>query len=219
MEKPARSKGKIFSFIAGATPISPGPEKRSENWSKFKANHPCKGFSGPIISIIPAEARRKSRSGSFDAAEPTSPKVSCMGQIKHKHKKLKNKNQKKLIVRSKTLSSPPDFHESSTGEVKKKKPFSGIRRIFRNRKSDNSDAVFDDSDREVTVQVQGREQPSLGQMKRFTSGRDSLANFDWTAQVPAASNDRKYHSDEERDGGESDDEDGIIIYHSAPINS
>ncbi|XP_042508256.1 uncharacterized protein At1g76070-like [Macadamia integrifolia] len=218
MEKPARSKGKIFSFIPGATsvsfhnpPISPGPEKRPENWNKFKAN-PGKGFSGPIISIIPAEARRKSRSGSFDVTEPTSPKVSCMGQIKHKHKKLKNK--KKNTVKSKSLPSPRDFYklESSPGEAKKK-PSSAIRRIFGIRRSDHSDVP----DREEeAVQVQGKA-TSLGQMKRFTSGRNSLANFDWTAHMPAASDDRNYHSDEERGGGGESDEDGVIIPHSAPI--
>ncbi|KAJ4967008.1 hypothetical protein NE237_018857 [Protea cynaroides] len=227
MEKPSRSKGNLLTHTgagarAGAAsltfhnpPISPNRDMRPENFSRFKANTSNKGFS-----LIPAEARRKSRNGSFDATEPTSPKVSCMGQIKHKHKKLKNKNQKKLkstrdscklesspreekkkpssaiLINSSTLSTRRDFCklESSTKE-EKKKPSSTILRIFRNKKSDNSDVVFDDPDKEASVQIQDRA-PSLGQMKRFASGHDYLANFDWTAQTPVASDDQNYHSDE-----------------------
>ena len=55
-----------------------------------------KGSSSPIVSLIPKEARRKSKSGSFDVREPASPKVSCMGQIKSKKKKKETVSKPKL---------------------------------------------------------------------------------------------------------------------------
>ncbi|KAJ4963322.1 hypothetical protein NE237_023261 [Protea cynaroides] len=233
MEKQVRSRGKnIFPFLPGAITfrkpqISPGHDKKPENRSKYRTNA-GKSFSGPITSIIPVEARRKSRNGSFDGAEPTSPKVSCMGQIIQKHKKLKDKHKnlkkqshKMVIFKSKPALSPRDSneHESSPRDAKKKL-LPGILRFLQNKKSD-SDAVIDDSDKNRGVQDKA---PSLGQMKQLASGRISLSNFDWTAHVP--SDDRNYHSDEEGGGGGGggggrsdgeDDEDDIIIPHSAPI--
>ncbi|KAJ4965723.1 hypothetical protein NE237_017572 [Protea cynaroides] len=51
--------------------------------------------------------------------------------------------------------------ESSTKEEKKKPPFA-ILKIFRNKKSDDSDVLFDDPDKEAPVQIQDRA-PSLSQ--------------------------------------------------------
>ncbi|KAG1359461.1 hypothetical protein COCNU_08G009070 [Cocos nucifera] len=63
------------------------------------------------------------------------------------------------------------------------------------------------------VALAGREPSTLGQMKRFTSGRETLRNFDWRKaerRQEAATGDREEsYSDEESD----DEED----YHSAPI--
>ena len=60
--------------------------------------------------------------------------------------------------------------------------------------------------------------PCLSQMKRFTSGRNSLGDFDWTVEIsPVEHRDvRNYYSDEER--GESDkEEEEVIIPFSAPM--
>ena len=46
--------------------------------------------------------------------------------------------------------------------------------------------------------------PPVEQLRKFTSGRDWLADFDW----------RKVHDDSEVD---DDDEDEVIVPHSAPI--
>ncbi|GFS36010.1 hypothetical protein Acr_00g0043370 [Actinidia rufa] len=55
--------------------------------------------------------------------------------------------------------------------------------------------------------------PSLSQIKRFTSGRDSLAGFDWMAQIAPAEGDQgNYYSDEDSDGEEE-----VIVPFSAPI--
>lgn len=215
-------------------PFSPSKEKRSSD-----ATHKIrKGFSGPMISLIPAEARYKSRSSSFAAHEPTSPKISCMGQIKHKKKMCSSnkQNHKSLPPRDhqfishstpleqinnskkpKVFKSTQSFTEvkktnervlksvQSFNEEKKKKGIV-IRNIFARpavKKGDNS------VDRA----------PSLGQIQRFSSGRNSLSNFDWTAVQIApveTDHDRNYHSEEE---GESDreEEDDYKIAFSAPI--
>ncbi|PIN01528.1 hypothetical protein CDL12_25964 [Handroanthus impetiginosus] len=210
---PSKSKNKILKFLPKAAhaavsfqnpPFSPGRDKRPDivNSQKLKT-HMSKGFSGPVVSMIPAEARRKSKN--FETQEPTSPKVSCMGQIKHKHK----------ICRKKQASLPRDFKPNENSETRpagpgsklKKKP-SGIQKIFgAGRKSDASNA-------------QGKPPlpdrvPSLSQMRRFASSRDTFANFDWTTAQIAPEEDRYSYSDDDR--GYSDGEDEVIIPFSAPI--
>ncbi|XP_068640937.1 uncharacterized protein At1g76070 [Aristolochia californica] len=190
MEKTAKSKSGIFSFIFLNQPFSPGRDK-------FRAG---KGFSGPIISIIPAEARRKTRNGSFDAQEPTSPKVSCIGQIKHKKKIYKGK-----------CAAPPAVKEKS----KKGKSYSAIGKIFRGGKPGRrSDADKD----EVEVEVQVRA-PSLGQMRKFSSGREAFRDFDFRAtdRGAALSRQRGYYSDEEQREDSDDDEDDFMVTHSGPL--
>ena len=49
-----------------------------------------------IPLLIPAEARRKLKDGGINFQEPTSPEVSCMGQIKHK--KIKKGSKTMLSV-------------------------------------------------------------------------------------------------------------------------
>uniref|UniRef100_A0A5B7BNF0 Uncharacterized protein n=1 Tax=Davidia involucrata TaxID=16924 RepID=A0A5B7BNF0_DAVIN len=88
--------------------------------------HVGRGFFDPIISIIPAEARRKPKNSSFEAQEPTSPKVSCMGQIK---RKMKIKKTKQIVV-----LLPKDFKPVSSPSEAKKKPsiLNSIRNMFSN---------------------------------------------------------------------------------------
>ncbi|XP_041021805.1 uncharacterized protein At1g76070-like [Juglans microcarpa x Juglans regia] len=230
MEKQAKPKNKILKFLPRAAsavvvsfqnpPFSPSRDKRlSEIYtSKLKAahHHAGRGFSGPIISIIPHEARRKPKNGdtsSFETQEPTSPKVSCMGQIKHK----------KTIKKAKLIASLPRDHQlkaavSSSSPRDLKKHASAIRRIFSTgaktgRKSDAS-APADQKPAHDRA-------PSLSQMKRFSSRRDSLPGFEWTAQImPIDKVDhRNYYSDEEREQEEDqeEEEDQVIIPFSAPI--
>eukprot|EP00268_Persea_americana_P022829 TRINITY_DN22626_c0_g1_i1.p1 TRINITY_DN22626_c0_g1~~TRINITY_DN22626_c0_g1_i1.p1 ORF type:complete len:242 (+),score=53.83 TRINITY_DN22626_c0_g1_i1:169-894(+) len=202
MEK-TRSKISIFSFLPKATsfsfsnhPFSPSHDKRQENLSKFKANA-GRGFSGPIVSIIPAEARRKAKNGSFDGQEPTSPKVSCIGQIK----------QKKKICKPKCNSPPPK-------QAHKKLQFK-IGRIFHGARRTSKPDV-EDTPSPAPVPA-----PSLGQLRRFTSGRSVFADFDWKAPGGDVSSHRGYYSDEERDGRDHDDDDDddhdFAVPHSAPL--
>lgn len=61
----------------------------------------------PFVSILPPEARRKKKNGSFDAREPTSPKVSCMGHVK----KTTPSNPKRRV------SSPPPQPQPTMRDV------------------------------------------------------------------------------------------------------
>lgn len=156
-----------------------------------------------MVSIIPVEARRKS---GMDHQEPSSPKVSCIGQIKHKkkhkrqhHQKIRSDENEKLptkkdYARSLTTPSPfQDTRSSNSGSV--------IGKIFHGRRSD---ASADKSSR-----LREEDAPSLGQMKRFASGRETLSDFNWTTSqvVPKYCLDNDYEDDDEE----------IIIPFSAPI--
>ncbi|XP_059636645.1 uncharacterized protein At1g76070 [Cornus florida] len=222
-QKPPNSKSKLLKFLPKAASVvrfqnpTNFSSPRSDNTHKLKTN--CgRGFSGPIISMIPMEARRKSKNSSFEAQEPTSPKISCMGQIKHKHKQRHSNNNNNVKKTKKIVSLPKDFKTvSSQPEVKKKLSSSStIRNIFggvkSRRKSDHS------ADHHKPPAVPDRA-PGLSQMRRFASSRDTFANFDWTAPqvAPVDSDHRNYYSSDE-DRGESDgEEEEVVIPFSAPI--
>ncbi|KAJ6411957.1 hypothetical protein OIU84_005093 [Salix udensis] len=62
--------------------------------------------------------------------------------------------------------------------------------------------------------------PSLSQMKRFASGRDTLAGFDWTAHqiAPVEFDHSDYYSDEEKvDRFEEEEHEKVTIPFSAPM--
>ncbi|MCD7457139.1 hypothetical protein HAX54_034327 [Datura stramonium] len=208
-EKPAKSKKNIIlKFLPKAAaaaasavtfqnhPFSPGREKRFHH-------HNHKGFSGPIISIIPAEARSR-KSNNETNQEPTSPKVSCIGQIKQR-KKQKNKIIKTPVVILEKIPS------------KKKSSRSNFRNLFqRGRKSD---ADHDDVSLSSSHDVQNRA-PCLSHMKRFASGREgNLSNFDWKNVQITPEDHRKYYSDDDREDycDEDDEQEEVVIPFSAPI--
>ncbi|XVF15980.1 hypothetical protein REPUB_Repub09cG0202500 [Reevesia pubescens] len=120
-----------------------------------------KGSSGPI-SLIPKEARRRSKNGSFDAREPGSPKVSCMGQVKCKKKK------KETVSKPKLAPPPP---QAFPDEVKRKSfmMLKVLKRTKRGHKSDVSNAEADVA--EIA--------PSLRQIKQFSSAPGTLSDFNW----------------------------------------
>lgn len=151
------------------------------------------------VSIVPPEARRKSRSWSFDTREPTSPKVSCMGHINNKKKNCNNKI--KLVLPPKEQSNPVP------GKLKKNPFF--IYKIFqgsnnRRKKSGSTDDKQPGVDRA----------PCLTQMKRFASGRDEFMNFDWRVLAIAVAPDNQNHSS---DHDKKEDQEKTILPFSAPI--
>ncbi|MQM12044.1 hypothetical protein Taro_044954 [Colocasia esculenta] len=189
---PPRSKGsKILKFLPKATsfsvpkpPYSPGRDR---------GHH--RGFSGPIISIVPAEARRKPAGrGGYETPEPTSPKVSCIGQIKHKKK---------------AAASRP--RGPSPSRAPEKKPRFAIGRLFGGRGRRAGERAEKPPLPPARVAAPA---PALGHLRRFASGRDALANFDWRASRVAD------ESGEEDSGcfyDYEDSDDEVFIPHSAPI--
>ncbi|XP_072980049.1 uncharacterized protein At1g76070-like [Typha angustifolia] len=149
MEKSSRSVGtNIFAFLGKPAPISV---------------YHNKGFSGPIVPLIPMEARRSKekdrRGGNFETEEPTSPKVSCMGQIKHK----------KMACKLKQRPPPPARRDQ-------KRVSFAVPKIFFRRKARPMHRVGDEERQKVRM-VRA---PSIARMRRYASGRESaLRNFDW----------------------------------------
>ncbi|OIT38715.1 PREDICTED: uncharacterized protein At1g76070-like [Nicotiana attenuata] len=207
MEKPCMSKKKtIFKLLPKAAaaavfilqnahaPFSPSREQRLATDYHHK-NHHYKGFAGPIISVIPADQSGRNKS------EPSSPKVSCIGQIKHNKKKMLNssssKNLQKHHVKKKSVSS--------FGNI-----FAGKAKLLPGRKSD----VSADN---IIAKLPDRA-PCLSQMKRFASGREPLTKFDWRSiQITAEDRDLKYYTDDEDRGYSEDEEDEFNIGFPAPI--
>lgn len=130
---------------------------------------PTKTHSGKILPgpIIPVEARL--RPNKSLAREPSSPKISCMGQIKHKKK---NGAKQVKARREKHASLPKDFN------VGKGEPIRG-RHVFDKQTGRKSDAGL------------GERAPSLSRMKRFASGREPIGKFDWTAEISPTGGDEK----------------------------
>ncbi|KAL2346211.1 hypothetical protein Fmac_000211 [Flemingia macrophylla] len=183
-------------------PFSPGKDHKSK----------------PTVSMIPREARRKSRdrgNNGIDeiySQEPISPKISCMGQIKHKKKaKAKSTNVPK---KAKNVAS-----SNTSRDVEVKKHVSTFQKMLlfnggakpksEGRKSNASapgDINKDDAARA----------PHVSQMRRFSSGRDALADFDWKAAPEAEEID--CYSDEYRvESSDGEEEEEVMIPFSAPI--
>ncbi|KAF7140211.1 hypothetical protein RHSIM_Rhsim06G0012200 [Rhododendron simsii] len=201
MEKP-KSRNKFLKFLPRA---ASAVRFQNPPFSPDKLKHLTgKGFSGQFMSIIPAEARGKPKNSTtttFEVQEPTSPKVSCMGQIKHK-KKIKNE---------KPTVQPKDHVKSVSAQFEEKKntTTSFQKKLSSSMKPQGrkSDASFDQT------RLPDRA-PSLSQMRRFASGRDAIREFDWGDQVKATDEDfGDYYSGEESEGEERED----FVPFSAPI--
>ncbi|XP_051150882.1 uncharacterized protein At1g76070-like [Andrographis paniculata] len=182
-------------------PFSPRRDKRTDgNAHKHKYHFSKGGFSGPIM--IPAEARGRWRNSG--TPEPSSPKVSCIGQIKYR----RNLSRKKHDSRSRETVKSGKSKKIKAAPARKP---SGIMKIFSSGRK--SDAAIEHM-RPPAVDSP----PRLGQLRKFASSRDgTLANFDWSAAqiAPEENHDREFYSDGEKEF--SDWEDDVIIPFSAPI--
>ncbi|XVE82423.1 hypothetical protein DITRI_Ditri16bG0003600 [Diplodiscus trichospermus] len=160
MEKQVKQRNKILAFLPKAASAV-----------TFQVSPPIspvgKGLTaGPVVSLIPKEAPRKSKNGSFDAREPTSPKVSCMGQIKCKKKKIQT------VAGKPKLASPPPPPQTFPEEVKIRKRSMMLKVLKGTKLGHKSDVP--NAEAEVAERV-----PSLGQMKHFSRARGTLSDFDW----------------------------------------
>ncbi|KAL8240071.1 hypothetical protein R6Q59_013426 [Mikania micrantha] len=220
----SKSKNTILKFLPRATssvsfqnpPIySPAKEKRSSE--KLHKSHLGIGFSGPMVSMINTDDTRriiKTISDHTLVFEPTSPRVSCMGQIKCKHKragKPQLAGKKPPTGADKVLRITAPEEPSKTGSKSKKKL--GFKKLFGGLTPGSGGRRKSNTGKKNTkVPLYLEKAPSLGTMKRFSSGRDKLSDFDWKKEGAAMdSGDRRYDSDEE-----SDDE-RVIAPSSAPV--
>ncbi|CDY71911.1 BnaAnng39270D, partial [Brassica napus] len=143
-------------------------------------------FSGPITPLLPTAASRARRrtKNAVVFAEPTSPKVSCIGQIKLANKskcpETKTRERKNLKTASSRL-----VKEAGKGN------WSKLKRLFSmgSRKS-NYVAVSAASEPPISA-VEAVAAPSLCKMKKFASSREALGGFDWTAEIKRYSSDDK----------------------------
>ncbi|TKY57597.1 hypothetical protein E2542_SST14647 [Spatholobus suberectus] len=205
-EKQSKLRSKILKILPKAAaavtfqnlPFSPGRDH------KFKHSGGKGFFSGPMI---PDEARRKPKDGGVETQEPTSPKISCMGQIKHKKKHVKKGGAKSMSMPTRAIDSASSTPRDTEEKKQKQKHASKFQKMLfhagkpKTVSSKKSDAVADTA-------------PPLGHMRRFASGRETFSNFDWKAQI--APEERDCYSDCD-DRVESDAEDEVIIPFSAPI--
>ncbi|KAI3797310.1 hypothetical protein L1987_32566 [Smallanthus sonchifolius] len=195
----AKSKNTILKFLPKSSVSFQNPQIYSPSREKRSLDKPHKsnlgiGFSGPLVSKIPADTRRKIKNDYAVVYEPTSPRVSCMGQVKCKNKKDKpQRGGNRPPTASNVLRLT-----SGTPESKKKL---GFRKIFAGVTPSGSSGK------------KSSKAPSLGTMKRFSSGRDKFSNIDWTKEAAVMdSGGRRYDSDEE-----SDDEHVVVVPSSAPV--
>ncbi|GJN40594.1 hypothetical protein PR202_gb29832 [Eleusine coracana subsp. coracana] len=175
-------------------------------------------FSGPIVvSIVPPEARRgggrrrqSSSSSGYRTPEPSSPKVSCIGQIK------RSKSKKKVnpaCCKNGVCPLPPRPPAVPAEAARCKPKRSLVKRVLFRRSSSRSRSSSTSS-RSIGRKGVVATDPAplapapggLGQMKRFTSGRAAFQDFDWEAETRA-----RFEDDEE------EEEDEGFVAHSAPL--
>lgn len=151
-------------------PISPGRDiKRPGDYSaRARRSFSGRGYSGPMISIVPKEAREKKRDSGFESQEPTSPKVSCIGQVKLKKKMSKAKVKEKDRTGDRDRDRPvlrineiKSEHSSLRG-VKALQ----LKKFFTISREKKPAQTVSDSEFIPEAGV-----PSLGRLKRFSSGR------------------------------------------------
>ncbi|KAI9109717.1 hypothetical protein K1719_019347 [Acacia pycnantha] len=169
MEKLAELKSKFLKFLPRQPVASIHKSSLSPSGSVAGNRSPCRNN----VSIIPKEARRKLRSSSFGAREPSSPKVSCMGDVDQLMKRKKKKKKKK---KKKTCT-----HQS--GDEKSDKKEKMLPWIFKGSGGDhhqrNSGKALDlGLGEKEKAQHNTESVPSLGTVKKFASGRGTLADFD-----------------------------------------
>lgn len=80
--------------------LSPGrSEKFRESSSRRLRSNGSKGQSSPMFPILPYNLTGRKKNGSFETQEPSSPKVTCIGQVRVKSKQKKRFHKPKSSER------------------------------------------------------------------------------------------------------------------------
>ncbi|KAJ0257450.1 Syringolide-induced protein [Hirschfeldia incana] len=190
---------KALTIGHGAAPFSPVRDYRHHRTISTASRGYF--FSSPITPLLPTSARARRRTKSSGVvAEPTSPKVSCIGQIKLAKSKCPEKRAPKNLE---TASSPLVKEEGKGGWSKLKRLFSPRRSPSRKSSSTASTVVIE----HPVVAVEAVAAPSLGEMKRFATSRETLGGFDWKVEMKRQEEESR--SDHRR-GYSSDDEEEVV---------
>ncbi|KAJ0237502.1 hypothetical protein HA466_0248860 [Hirschfeldia incana] len=149
-------------------------------------------FSSPITPLLPTAAARARRRTKHAVvfAEPTSPKVSCIGQIK--------------------LSKCPESRNRATKDLKPT-PFNIVSKLkclfsMVSRKTNNT-AVSAASEPPISAVEAVTAAPSLCKMKKFASSREALVGYDWAVEIKREESRSDHHH---RRGYSSDDKETKI---------
>ncbi|OEL35730.1 hypothetical protein BAE44_0003251 [Dichanthelium oligosanthes] len=200
------------------------PSSSRSNGGRSSFNH-RNAFSGPIVSIVPPEARggrgggssrTKQRSG-YRTPEPSSPKVSCIGQIKRSGSRRQKKVNPSCGKNGGACPLPPRHPTAAAAEgtkpcarprgslVKRMSFFRRSRSRSRSRSSSKGDGCGNGKGSSCALPA-APAPAGLGQMKRFTSGRAAFQDFDWREEERRS-----------RDSEEEEEEDEGFVAHSAPL--
>lgn len=217
-------------------PISPGRDinRPGDYCIRGRNSFSSRGYSGPMISIIPQEVRGKKKDSGFESQEPTSPKVSCIGQVKLRKKKGHSKVKAKVKEKDTDQSGDRPKEIGSERCSPRGAKTSQLKKFFFISR-DNKKPEQPLSDSESTGEAVA---PSLGQLKRFSCGRDtggSLANVfqdllqgdstcsptnkseDSGDEKRSASDDREVENPRNED--RSKKKSPVLISHSGPLLS
>ncbi|KAF8053664.1 hypothetical protein N665_1387s0021 [Sinapis alba] len=194
---------KALSIGHSATPFSPVRDFRHQR-TVSTANRGY-FFSSPLTPLLPTSARGRRRTKSNGVvAEPTSPKVSCIGQIKLAKSKCPEKKNTRATKNLKTSSSSLVKEESKGGWSKLKRLFSTGRNPLRKSTSTASATVIE----HPVVAVEAVAAPSLSKMKKFATSRESLGGFNWSVEMKRQEEETR--SDHRRGYSSDDDEEKMI---------
>lgn len=173
-------KNKLFKFVP-KRPMASVANFQNPTLSPSRSVTTTKGCRSSV-SIIPKEARRKHRSVSFSArGEPSSPKVSCMGQVQCK----KKRKAKRVVVDQHSSSTKKSYSDHSVPPChvnNKEKVLLWILKGISGEGPTQSEKALVLKEKEVKAPSTTliAPAPSLGTMKKFASGRGSLSDFDVT---------------------------------------
>ncbi|XP_062194441.1 uncharacterized protein At1g76070-like [Phragmites australis] len=200
--------GGLASFLSSTVASSSSFPSRGNGRSSF--NH-RNAFSGPIVSIVPPEARggagSKRKQSGYRTPEPSSPKVSCIGKIKRSNSKTK----KKVNPCGKNGGACPLPPRPTTTTEGRCRPMGSlVKRVFfqRSRSRSKSRDVRSSHGKGSNGVAAAPAPAGLGQMKRFTSGRAAFQDFDWR--------EADIRSGRDQDDEEEEEEDGFVA-HWAPL--
>ncbi|XP_010471756.1 PREDICTED: uncharacterized protein At1g76070-like [Camelina sativa] len=222
---------KAMSFGHRVPPFSPGRDLHHNHHSSAASNKMF--FSGPMVPLVSNAARVRRNKNDSVWDEPTSPKVSCIGQIKlgkssNKCPTGKKKKAAASLIPKVSKTSSSLTKEDDKGHVSKIKRFFSFSSANTASRKSHPTAISAADEHPVTMVSAAAAVPSLGQMKKFASSREGLGGFDWAAEMKLgedspADHHRGYYSDDDTRGAnlrgddDDDDEDDIIIPFSAPL--